>query len=107
MSNQKRQEAITKVYVQLNKKLGSHNHIVRAKSMWKYCLKCKQKALTINQPNDHITPSRFSDYRIFCFNCDTTELITSNQYSKRQDLDFFIFDLMDHFKLTGASEGNR
>ena len=91
------EKLIRKVYQELREKLGQHNQIVRARSMWKYCLGCKKKAITISQPNDPVT--RFADYRILCLNCKTTEIITSNQYSKKQDLDSFIANLIIHFDL--------
>ncbi len=65
--------------------------------MWKWCIDCKKKAITISQPTDQIT--RFADYRIFCLNCNTTQIIKSNKYSKKQGLETFIFDLIIHFKL--------
>lgn len=94
MTNEK---TIQKIYTKLFETLGCHNHIVESKSMWKYCIDCKKKALTISQPTDQVT--RFVDYRIICFSCNTTQIIQSNQYSKKQDLNEFIFDLMNHFQL--------
>ena len=91
------EKIIRKVYKELNEKLGQHNHIIEAKSMWKWCIDCKKKALTISQPTDQVT--RFADYRIICFSCNTTQIIQSNQYSKKQDLNGFIFDLMNQFQL--------
>jgi len=88
---------IKKVYKELNEKLGQHNHIVEAKSMWKWCVDCKKKAITISQPTDQIT--RFADYRILCIKCNTTQIIKSNEYSKKQELSSFLFDLISHFKL--------
>ena len=91
------EKIIKKVYKELRLKLGQHNQIVQARSMWEYCLSCKKKAMTISQPNDTVT--RFADYRILCLKCKTTEIITSNQYSKKQDLDSFISNLIIHFDL--------
>lgn len=94
---QNSEEFIKKVYEKLNEKLGAHNHIVQARSMWKWCIDCKTKALTISQPNDHLT--RFADYRILCLGCKTTQIIKFNQYSRKQALDPFIIDLIQYFSL--------
>lgn len=93
----RREEFIRKVYSSLREKLGHHNHVVESKSMWKWCIDCRKKVITISQPNDQIT--RLADYRIFCLNCNITQIITSNNYSKKQELNSFIFDLITHFKL--------
>ena len=86
---------IKKVYKELNSKLGMYNYIVQARSMWKWYIDCEKKALTISQPNDQVT--RFADYKIICLRCETTQLIKSNQYSKKLELDFFISDLKTQF----------
>ena len=91
------EEFIKKVYKALREKLGQHNYLVEAKSMWKWCIDCKKKAITISQPNDPVT--RFADYRVLCLNCNTTQIIKSNNYSKKQELDSFISNLIVHFKL--------
>ena len=91
------EEFIRKVYKELNLKLGQHNHIVESKSMWKWCTDCKKKALTVSQPTDQIT--RFADYRIYCLKCGTTQIIRSNQYSRKQASRSFLIDLITHFKL--------
>ena len=93
----RRKEFILKVYKALREKLGPHNHVVEAKSMWKWCIDCKKKAMTISQPNDPVT--RFADYRILCINCNTTQIIKSNKYSKKQELNSFISNLIVHFNL--------
>lgn len=91
------EEFIKKVYKELRLKLGQHNQIVQAKSMWKWCIDCKKKAITISQPNDPVT--RFADYRILCLNCNTTQIIKSSQYSKKQELNSFISNLIVYFNL--------
>lgn len=91
------EEFIKKVYKELHEKLGQHNDIIQAKSMWKWCIDCKKKAITISQPNDQIT--RFADYRILCLKCNTTQIIQSNKYSKKQELETFLSNLINHFDL--------
>jgi len=98
---------VKKTYKLLIEKLGSHNHFVQAKSMWKWCIDCKKKAITISQPNDHVMDSRFADYRILCLNCDTTQLIKSNKYSSKQGLESFISALIIHFNLERLKTGDR
>ena len=90
---------IKKLYTELTSKLETHNYIIQSKSMRKWCPNCNQKVFTLNQPNDHISESRFADYRIVCVKCETTQLLKSNEYSNKQDLDSFISDIVTHFNL--------
>lgn len=84
------EELAIKAYRMWSEKYGQHNYIIDTKEMSKWCNSCKTKAFTISQPNDHVEGSRTADYRILCFNCKTTELIRSNKYSNKQDLESFI-----------------
>lgn len=97
--NIRSERVIQEIYNKVKAELGIHNYFIEAKSKRKKCIDCKKRALTFNQPNDHVRNSRGADYRIICLNCQTTQLIKSNDYSDKQGLKEFLSELIKHFNL--------